>query len=943
MSEARWLGVSERWLRLLLRLYPAAFREDVGEALVETYRDRCRAALSRGGVRSLLGVWLRALADSLRNGLGERVGSGDGARSAMVAESGSPVLSGSSPRPGERSQSGGSTHLAATGHVGTPIRFGRLLRPGGKGGRSGDWGRDAALAMRRLARAPMFAALMVATLTVGLAAFAVVYTAVYKVLIEPLPYERPDDLYFVWRDYGPIFDLNRGWLGGPDVAELDSVGGVIEGAVGLRGVEATLAGTAKAEPEEIRVMLSSPDLFELLGASPMLGRDFAPDEVGPGRTPVVVLGHDLWTTRFGGDVSIIGSEVRLNDEPFRVIGVMGPSFRFVQHQSLGAPEGADAYITFGYHLAERGGGGSFSGLIRVRPGTSPERVAAAVGAVGASIDERFFDSRGLRLYPVGIRPDLVSRFRPALVVLGAAAGFLILVLLLNLAALLLVRAAHREREFAVSRALGANGLALTRATLFEGGLLGMLGGAGGALAAVWGTRMLVALAPLDLPRRESIVVDWQIAVVVVGVGALLGLLAAAPPAIWATRTGLRSLLANAAVRGGGAHGRLRRGMVVVQVALSLVLLSAGGLVVRSFEQLLRANAGFDPAGVLTLRVRVPESRYSDDEAATSLHERIQLELAALRGVTAVGATSDLPLSVGGNQTTVRFPGAPGNTGDEREDDLLVDWMRARPDYFDVLKIPVLAGRAFDAAPRGGAVEVLIDRTLATRFFPTGSPLGATLVQGDDSLTVIGVLEHARLYDVHKDGRPQVYMRNDDNPSYTLSWALRTDRRPLDLVPEVRAAIGRIDPQLALADIRSMDKVVSESLRQQRLSAVLIAGFSLGALLLAAMGLFGVVSGSVTRRRHELAVRLALGANHGRVIRLVLREGVLLIALGLLVGVPGIYFSGEAIRGVLVGVSPFDPLTLVAVACGLSIVALAACYVPTRRVARLDPARSLRDE
>ncbi len=240
-------------------------------------------------------------------------------------------------------------------------------------------------------------------------------------------------------------------------------------------------------------------------------------------------------------------------------------------------------------------------------------------------------------------------------------------------------------------------------------------------------------------------------------------------------------------------------------------------------------------------------------------------------------------------------------------------------------------------------EAIIDRTLATRFFPTGSPLGATLLRGGDSLTVIGVVEHARLYNVHQDDRPQVYLRNEQRTVRTLAWVLRTDRSLEGLIPDVRAAVRRVDPELAISDLQSMDRVVAESLSQQRLSAVLIGGFSLGALLLAAMGLFGVVAGSMTRRRHEIAVRLALGADHSRVVRLVVGEGARLILLGLLLGVPGIYLSAQALRGLLVGVSPFDPLTLAAVAGGLALVALVACYVPARRVAAIEPAGLLRQE
>ena len=897
MTAGRGLERSERWLRLLLRLYPADFRDEFGEALVETYRDRCRTAVQRGGAGALAWVWLRALVDALRNGLGER------------------------------------------------------LRPGVAWRRSGNWGRDTERAVRRLVRAPVFALTMIATLTVGLGAFAVVYTVVDKVLLRPLPYDEPDDLYFVWRDYG-WFDLKRGWLGGPDVAALQKAGGVIEGAAALLRNQSTLAGAesgaSAGDPEEIGVISTTPNLFPLLGVRPRLGRGFAPEEVGPGRPAVVVLTHALWQRRFGGDAAVVGREVRLNGTPFTVIGVMGPDFHFVRHSSLGAPEGADAYTTLAVDVATMNpGGGSFAGLVRARPGTAPAAVDAAVATVGRMVDQRDFQGRGLRLYPVGMEADLVAGVRPALVVLGAAGVLLVLVLAINMANLLLVRAGQRDQEFAVSRALGANPLALARATLLEAGLLGMLGGACGALLATWATRALVALTPLDLPRRESIAVDLRIALVVVGIGTLLGLFAGAAPAMWATRTQLAALLRNAAVRGGGGgQGRLRRAMVVAQVALSLVLLTAGGLVVRSFERLLRANPGFDPTGVLTLRVPAIAARYPNDTTVVALHERVERELAALPGVTAVGGVSALPLTASAGQSTLTFPGAPGNTGEKDHDAPLVDIMSARAGYFDALGIPILAGRGFGSATgagaRAGAREALIDRTLAAYFFPAASPVGFRLPLGDDTVTVVGVVEHARLYDVHADGRPQLYLRDEFDADRGLSFALRTGRDPMSLAPEVRAAIRRIDPQAAVAELRPMDDVVKQALRQPRVSAVLIAGFSLGALLLAAMGLFGVVAGSVSRRRHEIAVRLALGAGHGRVLRLVLGEGAVLVVLGLAVGVPGIYFAGRILRGVLVGVSPFDPATLGAVAAGLLAVALVACYVPARRVATIEPAQAFRD-
>lgn len=889
MTAPAHRSASERWVRLLLHLYPADFRDEMGDDMVDAYLERCRSVAPRGGL-SLASVWLRALMDSLVNGIGER------------------------------------------------------LRPSVAWRRAGNWGRDAELAVRRLMRAPAFALAMVGTLVIGLGAFAVVFTVVDKVLIEPLPYDHPNDLYFVWRDYSKFFDLQRGWVGGPDVAELGAAGGPILGAVGLRRDRRTIYDPRSADgnPEEVGVMVSSPNLFALLGVRPLLGRTFAPTEVGEGRSPVMVIGYDFWQRRFAGDRHVIGTNVKLDGEVFTIIGVMPRDFHFVRHQSLGPPEGADAYVTFAYSLAARDPrGGAFAALIRARPGASNETVAAAVSAVGRSIDERHFKSRGLRLYPVGVKADLVSAIRPALVVLGASGVFLVLVLAVNLATLLLARAVHREREFAVSRALGANPVALVRATLLEPMLLGVLGGAGATLAAVWGTRALLALAPADLPRRESIVVDWRVAAAVIALGALLGLVAGAAPAVWASRARLATLLRNVAARGGG-QTRLRRSLVVAQVGLSLVLLSTGGLVARSFEQLLRAHPGFDPSGVLTVRVPIAQWQFPDNASAVAFQDQLQSELATVPGVQSVGAASAVPLTANTDQQMISLPGAPGNNGKTEHDAPLTDILQARPGWFRTLGIRILAGRDFEPPRTGTQRDAIIDRSLAAEFYPNGNAVGQPILVGKDTLSIVGVVDHARQYDLHRDGRAQVYLRDEDDTYGTLYFAMRTARDPLALVSDVRAAVHRVDSQVAISQVRSLDDVVNESLRQQRTIAVLIAGFSIGALLLAAMGLFGVVAGSVTRRRHEMAIRLALGADRGRVIRLMLGEGAMLIALGTVVAIPGVYAAGRLLRGVLIGISPFDSATLAAVALGLGIVALTACYLPARRVGSIDPAGALRE-
>jgi putative ABC transport system permease protein len=387
---------------------------------------------------------------------------------------------------------------------------------------------------------------------------------------------------------------------------------------------------------------------------------------------------------------------------------------------------------------------------------------------------------------------------------------------------------------------------------------------------------------------------------------------------------------------------MRRGMVVAQVALTLVLLATGGLVVRSFDSLLRADPGFRAEGLLTIRVPIPGQVIQEGAQAFALQDRLEQSLRRLPGVSGVSATSALPVTASASQNTVGIPGAPGNTGDPARDNPLVDTIGVRAGYFDVLGAHLIAGRDFEPARRPDAPETVVDHLLAKQFFPTGNPIGAQIPYNKRSLTIVGIVQQPRMYDVHQDGRPQLFVRAEDWDYRTLSFVLRTGRDPHALVADVRAAIRQVDNRLAITEPRSMEEVVDDALRQQRISAVAIAAFALGALLLAGMGLFGVMAGSVTRRRHEFAVRLALGADHGRVLRLVLADGARLVSIGLLIGLPGLYVTGGLMRGVLVGVSPSDPATLAAVALGLGLVALVACYLPARRVLGIEPAQSLRE-
>jgi putative ABC transport system permease protein len=885
MSDRRGADASERWFRLLLRLYPEDFRDEMGAAVMDGYRQRARHAWNRGGVIALAGVWLTALMDSFRNGLGERA------------------------------------------------------RPAISWRRTGDWGRDLERVRRRLWRKPMFFVATVGTLTVGLGTFAVVYTAVDKILLEPLPFRDPADLYMVWANSPGLEHL---MVTGPDVAELQAAGGVIEDAAAFQFGTPTLPPANGADAERIDAVISSANLFDLLGVEAALGRVFQPDDGRPDAADVVVLSDGLWK-RLGADPAIVGSTLRLSTVPYTVIGVMPPEFQFAGNLSRVKP---DAYVPYQINLATQvATDANFRAVIRAQRGTPPEQARQAVDRVGSFVGRRDFKTNDRTLFAIGLHTELVEAERPALLSLAFTAVFLVLALTVNLASLLLARAAEREREFAVSRALGASGSVVARATLLEGALLGLLGGLAGALAGVWGTGVLVALGPATLPRRETIVLDGGNAALVIAVGVLLGVIAAALPAIWAARVSMVSL-SSAFVRGTAGSGRMRRALVVAQIAVSLVLLSAGALVTRSFERLLAADPGFRSDGMLTFGIGISGGGiFGEDENAYAFLDQLDAAVTALPGVTAVSATTQLPLSGGGNVVGVNLPGASDKLQDMGPEGGIVSRIFIRGGYIEAMGLRLREGRGPQPSPGADAREALIDQLVTRYLFPNGGAIGATLMSGGRPLTVVGIVDQPRLFELHQDDRtPQIFVRAEDfRGRRPGTYVVRTSGDPYLLIPHVRQAIRQIDPRVPVSSMQTMEDVVSAKRSRERMSAVLIAGLALGALLLAAMGIFGVIAGTVTRRRGELAVRLALGATHRRVLRLIMGEGALLVALGLLIGAPGVYVAGDAIRGLLIDLSPWDPPTLLAVALGLAIVAMVACYAPARRVLRIDPAPLLRQE
>jgi putative ABC transport system permease protein len=801
-------------------------------------------------------------------------------------------------------------------------------------------------AVRRLWRTPTFTVITVLSVAFGIGTFGSILSVVDGVLLEAPPYGDVSRLVWVWRDY-TWANFPRGWLGGPDIALLRERTAAFEAVVGLDAERSTLTAGDGSAAEEVRVLLATDEFFEVVGVLPELGRGFVRGESDSTAGPVVVLGHEIWVRRFGSDVSMVGRDVFLDGQPTRVIGVMPRGFRFAMHSSLGDPVTVDVYEVMQADLAAANpGAGAFAGLARIREGASEGVVAGALDAVSRQLDEESFGRRGLRLWTVPLREDLIGEVRPVLGALLGASIFLLLTLGANLATLLFARAASRSRDVAVRSALGAGRFASVMNLLGESLLLCLAGGVLGLAITPFAVEGLLALAPPSLPRQEAIGLDTSVLVLTLCTAGLLALAAALGPALRVSGRAPWEGLRASGPRAGGAvdAARTRSILVAVQVALSLVLLASAGLVARSVAMLLRADPGFESAGVLTFRVPLSDFDDADGSKSVRFHEQLGARFTALPGVRGAGAVDAIPLASGANQTTARFPDAPGNTGDANADGPLVDYFATGRGYFDAIGIALLDGRAFDIRDDAQAPGVaIIDETLARRFFDDGRATGRRMTLDGDTLAIVGVTRHARFYDLFSDDRGQVYRPLAQMPRSAMYYALRTDGEPRSLIESARTTLRSLDASVPIADVRTMDTIVRESLGQHRLSMVLIAGFALGALVLAAMGIYGVVSNSVLRRTHEFGVRLALGADRPGILGLVLAQGVRVIGLGLAVGLAGAIGAARLLSSLLFGVQAGDTTMFVIVGLFLATVGLLACLMPAWRATRIAPIEALRGE
>jgi putative ABC transport system permease protein len=802
--------------------------------------------------------------------------------------------------------------------------------------------RSLRIALRSLRRRPTLTCSVVLTLALCIGGTAAVFGAVYAVLFRPLPWARPEGVLVVR-------ELWRGQMGAVSVgnwADLRRRDRMFQHLVPTYPQQLNLAG--QDQPENVPAARVGADFFQLLGVAPALGRTFAPEEDSPGRDQVVVLSDGLWRRRFGADPAVIGQEVRLDGRPATVIGVMPASLDFtLLGEQLWVPTAftPERLAQHDEHF--------LTVLGRLRPGVRTAEAQAELAAIARELERDFpreNQARGLGAF--SLMEELVQDYRPRLFVLLGAVGFVLLIACANIGNLLLAQGSARGREMAIRAAVGAGRGHLLRQALTENLLLAGLGGGLGVLVAHWTIRGLTAFGPEDVPRLAQARVDGPMLGFMLAITLAAGLLFGLAPALRLAARPPHAPLKEG--RTGGVHrDRLRSTLVVAEIALALLLLTGAGLLLRSAAALNRVEPGYDPTGVVAARVSLPTTGYEAPEQARTAFERLAQRLSAAPGVSASGVASVAPLE-GGSSNGLTPEGHPFDIASAINSDLRI----VSPGYLAAMRIPLHRGRGFTDEDREGApLVMIINDRLAREAFPGQDPIGKRIAccssdsdGGPSWKTVVGVVADVRARDMSQPAEPEFYLPLAQAPDPAWDWiqrsmtvAARGSGDPIRLVPGLREAVRGVDPAVPLYQVGTMDDRITRSLAQARFSTALLTAFGAVALLLAAIGVFGVISYGVSQRTREIGVRVALGADTGDVVRLIGRSAARLAGTGLLIGLGAALVATRLLGALLYQVSPTDPPTFVIGATVLGLSALAAAALPALRAARLDPATALRAE
>jgi putative ABC transport system permease protein len=813
-------------------------------------------------------------------------------------------------------------------------------------------GHDLRYSLRQLRRRPGFTAVALLTLALGIGASVAIFGSVYAVLLRPLPFQNAGRTYVLWNAYGGG-GPSRAVLSPAEFADYGERLASADAIAAMRDTRLNLTGSG--EPRQVVGLMASPDLFGLLGVRPALGRDFtradgATSGSGPaGAGSVAILSHALWAERFGSDPSVVGRSLQLDGRTVTVVGVMPAGVRFPEAPSFQLSAAPDLWLPMDWKArrSESRGDQYLDVVVRAKPGAGPAALAADVARVGRSFQQRFPDRYGPRVHwqpeAVPLRDQIVGDVRPALLLLLGAVGLVLLIACANVAALQMARAVDREPEVALRAALGAGAGRIARQLLTESGVLAAAGSLTAIPVALWALRAIAAFGPADVPGlREARLGLPELAFAVVVCG-LTSLLTGVVPALRAGRTDLRGILDRRG-RGTTAPGLVRGGLAMGEVTLAVVLLVAAGLLFRSLGQLRSVDPGFRAPGVLTFRLAAPANRYGTRADQATLFDRILSRLRALPGVTAAAAVDPLPLSGqgwSGSFVVAGRPVPPGEPGPHAE------LSRVTPGYLSAMGIPLVSGRDLARSDGPDAQEaVLVDRELAERYWPGRSALGERIAFDDDSdtptFTVVGVVGHVRRAGPADPGEPQIYIPFRQHPFSRMSVVVRTTGDPRRLEPAVRSAVHDVDPDLPVSNLVPLRELERAATAQPRFDLWLVAAFSVAGLLLAALGIYGVMASVVAARRREVGVRLALGARPADELGRVFVHAARLAGPGLVAGLVLAAALSRLARSLLFEVSPGDPLIYLAAAGIVLTAAALAVWIPARRATRVDPISVLRE-
>ena len=807
---------------------------------------------------------------------------------------------------------------------------------------------DVRYALRGLRRSPGFAAAAVATLALGIGANTAIFSVVNAMLVEPLPYRDSSRLVFVWSDMTSA-GYPRAPLSGPELNDLREQTKLFEGFGAIWANTAALTGDG--DPEQLRIGFVSTNFFDVLGAQPALGRIFGADDEHAAGPASILLSWPVFQRRYGGDAAIVGRRVLVNGQPMTVVGVMPSTFRLLMPPDAAVPDDMQAWLPFNPQFIRGPRGQQYLRVVgRMRAGVTVEQARREIDGVASRISHQFTDygSAGRVFNTVGLQADGVRELRPTLLALFGGVGILLLIACVNVASLLVARAAARSRETALRVALGAARRRLLRQCLIEGLVLTGLGAAAGLIVAELALTPMLALRPASLDRIASAHIDRRALAFTVAVALAWGALLSCAPILEVLRTDLLTALQRE-----GRHAistvqyRTRASLVAIQIALGVALLVGAGLMVRSFFSIQSLDPGFQSEGRLTFKVAIPGARYRGREAVNAFSRRLQSELAAIPGVTAVGAISHLPFdnlpNWGGPYLTV----AGGDDASAPHADLRT----VTPGLFETIDATLLEGRYFtEDDDQRGAFVAIVDDLLASRSWPGESALGKRVFIDPGSTghaavaaTVVGVIRHLRQRSLVDPLSEQVFVPQRVVNRSPISFVVKATLPKAELAQGARAAIARIDPQLPVYDVRPFDDYVDGARATQRFAGMLAAAFAAIAVALACVGVYGVMAYAMTRRRYEFGVRLALGATPEQLVRTVFSEGARLTVVGLLLGSVAAVGAAMAIRSQLFGVTAADVPTYTVAIGVIGAASLLAAWLPARRAAMASPLEVLRSE